>query len=259
MYSPQQQTIAQPASTNMVRPLPYLPTELKLQIIKDAITFPDGLRSDHWHDNQQDLVNKLSLLGHEMSALVLDSLHKVNKVVIKPQLKRPDSRTIDGPELESYGYLAPFHCSAPSNIRPYITYPTIAQSASVKELEFHLDVVSADYYPTYYISDQFAWLRKLASGELGFPALEALRIVLDLDYGLGRKGALNILEQIRQWNGVPFHFATADLAIVINRHSCSCGACIHESEVRSGADHDFECKIQGDLQNMLRAHDQQQS
>lgn len=164
MYSPQQQTIAQPASTNMVRPLPYLPTELKLQIIKDAITFPDGLRSDHWHDNQQDLVNKLSLLGHEMSALVLDSLHKVNKVVIKPQLKRPDSRTIDGPELESYGYLAPFHCSAPSNIRPYITYPTIAQSASVKELEFHLDVVSADYYPTYYISDQFAWLRKLASG-----------------------------------------------------------------------------------------------
>jgi hypothetical protein len=153
----------------------------------------------------------------------------------------------------SFGHLAPLPGSASSNIRPYITYSTIAQNASVKQLEFHLDVVSADYYPTYYISDQFAWLRKLASGELGFPALETLRIVLDFEYGLGRNGTLNILEQIRQWDQVPFHFDAANLTFVINGHSCFCGACIHEPEVRFAVDHGSECKIQGDLQNILQA------
>jgi hypothetical protein len=52
----------------MARLLSYLPTELMLQIINEAITLPDGLHSDHWHENQQDLVNKLSLRSHEMSA-----------------------------------------------------------------------------------------------------------------------------------------------------------------------------------------------
>lgn len=240
MGSSQQQVNTNPSSPDITHPLPYLPTELKLQIIKEAVTFADGLCSDHWYGEQQDLVNKFSLLSHEMSDLVSESLYKANKIVTKPQPQRPDGTTIDGPEVE-YGYLAPYPGRPPSNIRPYITYPTIAQSQSVKELEFHLDVAGAGVFPSYYISDQLEWPQKLASGELRFPLLDSLRIVL----ALGRSGAYNMIDRIRSWDQAPLQFATGNLTIVINGQSCSRDACIHEPELIHAhsheADHSLEC------------------
>lgn len=99
-----------------------------------------------------------------MSILVPEAFYTTNKVVIKP------TETL---ELHRRG--SPLLCA-------HIIHPNIEQSKFVRELECrpHMwdHMHSTPQIGKNNLDQQVAWLKKLASGALGFPTLDTLRIVL---------------------------------------------------------------------------------
>lgn len=191
---------------------PPLPTEIMLQILGDALGLPNGVHSDRWSTIKRARVDKFSLVNKEVSALVPEAFYKSNKIMIKAK----DMSQVPGTYLH----------------RTRITHPDVEQSKFVRELEFQPHMWNNNGLTPRHEKDfleyQVAWLEKLASGVLGFPRLDVLRIVLvDDDHNdFVSEYTRQFISHIAKVG--PITFPTRRLEIVVNGHSCSHDDCAHK-------------------------------
>jgi hypothetical protein len=157
-------------------------------------------------------VDKFSLVNKEVSALVPEAFYKSNKGTIKAK----GMFRVPGTYLH----------------RPHISHPDGEQSKFVRELEFQPHMWDS-HGPTHrhgkdFLEYQVAWLEKLASGVLGFPKLDVLRIVLvDDDHDdFVNEHMQRFISHIEEVG--PITFSTRRFEIVVNGHSCSQDDCANK-------------------------------
>ncbi|KAF2449795.1 hypothetical protein P171DRAFT_480856 [Karstenula rhodostoma CBS 690.94] len=144
--------------------LPYLPQEMRLEILAQTLRFTNGIHSDRWPLLHKARVEKwLSIPG--FGSMVPEALFMYNKLILKPGLKLFSEQYQNGQEH----YYHDFH----------LTYPGLLMAHHVKDLELVLNCPawSHDYAET--AADvYFAWLQKLANKELGFDQLKTFKITV---------------------------------------------------------------------------------
>lgn len=167
---PKPQSEAASSTSIAARTMPHLPDEILLQILKECLKLPNGLHADRWPIYKKLKVDRLLIKGLEH--IIPEALYKDNLVVIKPVRVKPHW----DPEVTS------------------ISYPNPAVNDCIRKLEFQACIQSRwftrpmvpDFLWDWVIvpsrtSDpdlaQVMWLRRLASGALGFEKLDTLRLV----------------------------------------------------------------------------------
>jgi hypothetical protein len=140
----------------------------------------------------------MSIINHELSSVTPEALYASNKVVVKP----------------SQRHAKKFF---------FIAYPSFEHSHWVHELKFRVEPAD-EYREKKRAEDQISWLKKLASGSLGFSRLSILRVTFPYDAGV-------LLREIEAIG--PLYFTTKKLEIVVNGHSCTSAICSFDESICS--------------------------
>ncbi|KAF2741876.1 hypothetical protein M011DRAFT_462896 [Sporormia fimetaria CBS 119925] len=140
-----------------------LPDELKLEIINHYVG-PGDIHSYHFPEYRKEHLDKL-LAIRGLAHLVPEATFKHRKVVIQLDNKPGN----------------------PPNSSPSVIYYPKGPAKFIRELEIRpykpwkLDGTGTTEHPTKEPTVQMLrWLRRLASGELGFERLKSLRVVIEL-------------------------------------------------------------------------------
>jgi hypothetical protein len=104
----------------------------------------------------------------------------------------------------------------------HVKYPPISETRWVKRLEVEIRMNNVEHE---FLAFQAAWLQKLASGEVGFKNLEALKIVIRplSDSFLYDNIVRELVKALPEVPIVEFQLPT--LEIVVYKHSCSAEGC----------------------------------
>lgn len=210
----------QPPSGSPRQPkMPYLPAEIRLKILKEMLKLPSGIHSERWPIYKKCRVDK-ALAVPGLMEMVPEALYKYNAVIVKASCR--STLGIQG---------------NPPTFQVQIPYPKPAVNRWVRKLEFQpilytpgeavrLNEGRILYQP------QAQWLRRLATGVLGFENLDVLRItfkpIIFATHDFLLHCCLSYLELDAAANG-PFRFRTKKLEIVFNDHLCE-GNCVPETE-----------------------------
>ncbi|KAK7185093.1 hypothetical protein PSPO01_09005 [Paraphaeosphaeria sporulosa] len=156
MDTPTSNMIASPA-------IAKLPEEILLEILAQALHFPNGIHSDRWLHLKKARVDKLLSLP-SFAHLVPEALFKYNTLIIK------EGRFLS---LKTGAMI-------PSSSCPFVlAYPDTMTAHWVKSLELQISLFIASSYTLETVAMvHYSWLKKLANLELGFDQLETLKIVI---------------------------------------------------------------------------------
>jgi hypothetical protein len=146
----------------------------------------------------------MSIINHELSSITPEALYASNKVVVKPSQRHATK------------YLR-------SHEGFFIAHPSFEHSHWVRELEYRVEPAD-EYREKKRAEDQISWLKKLASGSLGFSRLSILRDIFPYDAGV----LLRELEAIGS-----LYFTTKKLEIVVDGHCCTSARCAFDGSICS--------------------------
>jgi hypothetical protein len=146
----------------------------------------------------------MSIINHELSSITPEALYASNKVVVKPS------------QRHARKYLR-------SHEGFFIAYPSFEHSHWVRELEYRVEPAD-EYREKKRAEDQISWLKKLASGSLGFSRLSILRDIFPYDAGV----LLRELEAIGS-----LYFTTKKLETVVDGHCCTSSRCEFDGSICS--------------------------
>jgi hypothetical protein len=144
----------------------------------------------------------MSIINHEFSSITPEALYASNKVVVRPS-QRHATKYLRSRE----GF--------------FIAYPSFEHSHWVRELEYRVEPADESREKKR-AEDQISWLKKLASGSLGFSRLSILRVIFPYDVGV----LLRELEAIG-----PLYFMTKKLEIVVDGHCCTSVGCSFDQSI----------------------------
>ncbi|KAF2785462.1 hypothetical protein K505DRAFT_369265 [Melanomma pulvis-pyrius CBS 109.77] len=201
--------------------------EIRLKILTEALTFPNGINGARWAWLKQFRVDKFLALpgaGH----MAPEALYKKNIVIIIPH--QPSRYT----ELCAIDYPKPEinHWVRRLEFRPWIYGLNVYISKDMTEL-------------TKFADSQVDWLHKLASGSIGFQELDLLRIVVEsrrISWD-GGESEIDMFVENMELSGC-IRFRAKKLEIVV-QGTCP-GACRHEGKCT--------CKSLNRLKRLLSVH-----
>jgi hypothetical protein len=184
-----------------------LPDEILLQIIRDTLALPNGIHSNRWALLKKVRIDNLSIVSREFSLIMPEALYTCYKIVIKPTSQQYTSKA--GANRHSLSDYKAYRASG-----FIITYPNFEHSHWVRELEYRLNLKRYSNSRKD-VRDQISWLKKLASGTLGFSNLSIFRVVFDYNHGPGPEQiSYSPLHELEITGSL--YFTTRKLEIIVN-------------------------------------------
>lgn len=205
-----------------------LPEEIKEHILKYALQLTDGIHDERWPMIKKILINSLSRKG--LFHMVPKIFYSINSTVHlrfpHPKHAANDLYSIS-PTRSQPVDLGTEHLSP-------IRYPPPAFNQWVRELNIHIPLeFHGGNFPT-------EWIKKLASGELGFQGLEVLKFHTPvLPVGC-------YISSVRALRTGQIKFEVRKLCFFVEDHSCAWTEC-----QRSGGG--WACKTSRTLEKLLMA------
>ncbi|KAF2249504.1 hypothetical protein BU26DRAFT_565149 [Trematosphaeria pertusa] len=173
--------------------LEKLPDELRLQILAEALKFPNGIYSERWPSLLAGRVDRF-LRVNQLRNLTPEALYKHNLLVIRPHANHL-----------------------------MIRYPRLVVNKHVRDMHFipclidDRAIVGKRWVPA-----QARWLRNLAFGTLWFHNLRRFTIVIARPADGIRENCWYAIEAFqRALGGETLRFQCAELEIVVDGHICS--------------------------------------
>ncbi|KAF2249505.1 hypothetical protein BU26DRAFT_565150 [Trematosphaeria pertusa] len=191
-----------------------LPDEILLEILCHAFTLPKGLDAVRWPVIKRRLVDP-PLLVEGIRHLVPEALYKSNSVTIRfATAERSGALVKDGDACR-------------------IEYPRPAFHHWVRKLEIHFNLTNHSYVPKpghpwpSPRDFQVRWMKRLASGAVGFEGLRSLTLVFNDVYEKKRPDLWGDLESLYQkfQKAGPIALGVDTVEITVERHSCKREVC----------------------------------